>query len=216
LADLARKHRVSILIIHHTRKAPAADPFDCISGSTGLTAAADGLLILTKQRGKTDCTLYLTGRDLEEREIALRWDQEISGWVIIGDAKEHRRSKERNDIINILKKIGEPLGPKEVASALGKNHSTTRWLMVDMAHRNEIKSVGKGKYIAEANSTNSINSGESNCSHNTLAVGGQGDVGYTFGLHLTAKQHKNNDLFTPVDAVGRSASNAGEWDEGEL
>lgn len=51
LMSLANMHDVSILIIHHTRKAPSDDPLDEVSGSTGLSGAVDTVMVLKKDRG---------------------------------------------------------------------------------------------------------------------------------------------------------------------
>ena len=39
-----------ILIVHHTRKQPAGDSFEKISGTTGLSGCADGALIMQKEK----------------------------------------------------------------------------------------------------------------------------------------------------------------------
>ena len=63
------------MVVHHLRKADSEDPFDSVSGSTGLTGAADTTLILTR-RG-VGCILYGRGRDLEEFETGLEFDGEV-------------------------------------------------------------------------------------------------------------------------------------------
>src|SRR5207253_7377003 len=54
LGELGRKHGVSIVVVHHTRKMEGEDPFDLISGSLGLTGAADGAWVLKRSRGGAD------------------------------------------------------------------------------------------------------------------------------------------------------------------
>jgi hypothetical protein len=43
------------------------DPFDAISGSTGLTGGVDGVLILKSRARKADAFLYVDGRDIEDQ-----------------------------------------------------------------------------------------------------------------------------------------------------
>jgi hypothetical protein len=82
LGDLARKYGVAVVVIHHTRKMYSPDPLDLVSGSLGLTGAADGVLVLKRARGEADATLHATGRDYEDKEIALKFDKEIKRlWV---------------------------------------------------------------------------------------------------------------------------------------
>jgi AAA domain/Toprim domain len=80
LKALADKFRAAILLIHHTRKAPAEDPFDEVSGTLGLNGAADSLLVLDRPRGESLATLYTTGRDLPEASLSLRFDDNTCMW----------------------------------------------------------------------------------------------------------------------------------------
>lgn len=58
LKQFADRHGVCSLIVHHTRKQPAGDSFEKISGTTGLSGCADGALIMQK---KTDRWKGYTG-----------------------------------------------------------------------------------------------------------------------------------------------------------
>ena len=49
LKKLADKYEIAIVLIHHTRKLKAADPFDEILGTTGLNGAADAMMILSRK-----------------------------------------------------------------------------------------------------------------------------------------------------------------------
>lgn len=49
LKNLADSYKVSMLIVHHTRKQKADDKFDMISGTNGLLGAADGAFVLSKK-----------------------------------------------------------------------------------------------------------------------------------------------------------------------
>jgi RecA-family ATPase len=89
LQRLAGEHGVAILVVHHTRKLAAADPVDEVSGSTGLSGGADGILVLKRDRGKADAYLHITGREIEEEaELALKWDTALASWSLVGDAEE--------------------------------------------------------------------------------------------------------------------------------
>lgn len=45
LKKFADNHGICVLIVHHTRKQPAGDNFEMISGTTGLLGCADGALL---------------------------------------------------------------------------------------------------------------------------------------------------------------------------
>lgn len=79
-ADL---HNCAVLMIHHDRKTLSGaksgedgwmdeDPFTRISGTRGLTGAADTLWFLETKRGTPEGRLHITGRDVVEQFIELR------------------------------------------------------------------------------------------------------------------------------------------------
>lgn len=75
---------VVIVGIHHQRKGAAEDVLDTVLGSQSVTGVADTILVLKKSRGQTDGELYVTGRDVNERERGLKFDN--GTWTDVGDA----------------------------------------------------------------------------------------------------------------------------------
>src|SRR5215217_2119599 len=149
LLPLAAEYGVAMLVVHHLRKLEAGDPFDMISGSTGLTGGVDGALVLKRDRGKQDATLAVDGRDIEEpAELALRWDADISSWSLMGDAEEYRQSEERRRILELLERMDGPMWPKDMAEALEKNRSTTRVLLANMKQDGQVQDTGQGYTVA--------------------------------------------------------------------
>jgi hypothetical protein len=68
----ADAHRIAIPLLHHTRKMPDTDDFNTLSGSTGITGAADNIYILKKHdRLSTEAQLLVTGRDIEDMQLNL-------------------------------------------------------------------------------------------------------------------------------------------------
>jgi hypothetical protein len=162
---LAAEHEVGILVVHHLRNLGATDPLDEISGSTGLSGGADGVLVLKRDRGRADAYLHVTGREIEEEaELALRWDADLASWTLVGDAEEYRVSQERQDIVRVLVEAGEPMTPKEVAEFLDKSANTVKYLMWRMSKDGQLTTVGKGRYSPSTNPANPLtaNSGSSN------------------------------------------------------
>ena len=82
LQRIALDHRVSMLLLMHQRKAPAADIFDTINGTLGLPAAADAIMVLDKARGADTGRMSVTGRDLEEK--VYRMAHSDMRWTIVG------------------------------------------------------------------------------------------------------------------------------------
>lgn len=81
LKIFADKHGICLLLVHHTRKQPASDKFEMISGTTGLLGCADGAFLLQKERGTTmNGTLDVVGRDQGEQRLHLVRDREHLFW----------------------------------------------------------------------------------------------------------------------------------------
>ena len=89
LKQFADKHGVCVLIVHHTRKQPAGDSFEMISGTTGLLGCADGALLMQKEK-RTDgkATLDIVGRDQPDQRLYLTKDQEHLVWELERAEKE--------------------------------------------------------------------------------------------------------------------------------
>ena len=83
LKALADRNGICLLVIHHLRKMTDDDPFNRLSGTNGLAGAADGTLILMRnKRQDGTATLYATGRDIEDVEEELefsdcRWSRAV-------------------------------------------------------------------------------------------------------------------------------------------
>ena len=81
LKQFADKHCICILIVHHTRKQPAGDTFEMISGTTGLLGCADGsLLMQKKKRTALEATIDVVGRDQQDQILYLSKDPNTQIW----------------------------------------------------------------------------------------------------------------------------------------
>src|SRR5205823_2073640 len=118
LQRLASQHGVAFLVLTHLRKAGAADPLDTLNATLGLSGAADNVLALMRERGQADAVLVGAGRDIMELNLALRWDAATCTWAVMGDAEEYRLSTERKEILDIMRKVGKPVFPRDVCPLL--------------------------------------------------------------------------------------------------
>ena len=81
LKQFADQFGICLILVHHTRKQPANDKFEMISGTTGLLGCADGAFLLQKERGSSlSATLDIIGRDQGEQKIFLQRDKEHLIW----------------------------------------------------------------------------------------------------------------------------------------
>ena len=152
IQSLAMQYGVAIVLLHHDRKAAATDWVETVNGSTGLTAAADALLLLRRERGEHDAALLVTGRDLDEAEIALKFDAQIGTWSTLGDAQQYRLSPERRAVLEAIEEAGKALGPQEIAAATGHDYDATRRLLSRMVEDGDLNSPGRGLYVSPVTS----------------------------------------------------------------
>ena len=149
LKRLADTYHVSILAVHHLRKTGSSDVLDEIIGSTGLTGAVDGTLILKRERGQTEATLFVTGRDVErEQQLVLSFDATTALWTLVGNAEEVGCTRARQEILDLLREQRlDGMSPRQIAEALDKNYHTTRSLLRKMEEAGEVRR-SDGQYIA--------------------------------------------------------------------
>lgn len=91
LKNLADRHNIALLLVHHLRKQGASDPFQQISGSNGLMGAADTIWLLQRQRMSNAARLLVTGRDMDSRTLHLQSEGCIWGLVEEESAEQMAR-----------------------------------------------------------------------------------------------------------------------------
>ncbi|MFA1704694.1 AAA family ATPase, partial [Mycobacterium intracellulare] len=100
----------AILVIHHTRKADAADFVDLVSGTQGIAGSVDAIVTLARKRGETDAVLSVTGRDVAEGEYALTVDDgmawRLDGGNLIAAANRLDARREEADQERRARKLG--------------------------------------------------------------------------------------------------------------
>jgi hypothetical protein len=133
--------------VHHTRKGNGAesDPFEKVSGTLGLSGAADTTVIL--DRDGNGATIYGRGRDIEEINSAVEFDPITCRWRVQGAASEVRRSDERSEVLAILDDADELMSPTELAALTGKRNGTIRKLLHTMVKAGEVRKTKRGKYL---------------------------------------------------------------------
>ena len=98
LKQFADKYCICVLTVHHTRKQPAGDSFEMISGTTGLLGCADGsLLMQKKKRTALEATIDVVGRDQQDQILYLKKDPETQIWNL--ERMENELHKEPPDAV---------------------------------------------------------------------------------------------------------------------
>lgn len=150
LQRLAVDSRTSILLVHHTRKqlAPQGeDTFDEVLGSRGLTGVVDTTWVLKRGRNTADAILHSTGRDIEEREIALAFEPTTGLWQYRGPAQLTDVTRARQELLRVLARAGtDGITPSAIASALGKAVNGVQQMLGRALDAGQVEKLSGGRY----------------------------------------------------------------------
>ncbi|WP_333793318.1 AAA family ATPase [Hyphomicrobium sp.] len=146
LKVIADEFGIAVVAITHTRKMEAlGDRFDTVSATTGLTGAADHVVIL--DRVPDGLVLYGRGRDIDEFDFALSFDGKTGRFEDAGNPEDRARSDSRRRIMDALKAASAPIGPNEIAAASGVAPNVVRQHLPRMMQAGEVEKLGRGKYV---------------------------------------------------------------------
>ena len=106
LKRLADALQISVLLVHHLRKQGDRDPVNRLSGTSGIGGAVDSIFILDREeRSQSTARLICTGRDLEHRELGLRFSGDSCLWELVSDgmdAPEHLLPREMELLLRYM------------------------------------------------------------------------------------------------------------------
>lgn len=109
LQEFALEQHIANIVVHHQRKGSAreADAIDDVMGATGIAANADASWLISRPRNQREATLHITGRDIEEKELSIRFDKELFCWQLEGEAEAVRADTVQGRIIEALQQFDE-------------------------------------------------------------------------------------------------------------
>ena len=120
LKKLADKYGICILLVHHLRKQSSSDPYDQISGSTGIMGVADTTWLMHRQRMSKTATIRVIGRDMDEKMLHIR--EENCVWML--DEEETAEQQALKAIPDYLWKVADYI------DSVGKWQGTATELLV--------------------------------------------------------------------------------------
>ena len=139
---------LAVVVVHHDRKMDADDPFDTLSGTLGLTGAADTILVMKRKDGAV--RLHVRGRDVEEADVALQFNKLTCRWTILDPASEEETfSTERRQVIDAFADFNEKdgLSVSEIMAGAGRSdRNAVDQLLWKMRTDGEIERVRRGVY----------------------------------------------------------------------
>lgn len=148
LKSLADRHELAVVIVHHTRKMPDSnDVFNEVSGTTGITGAADAILIAKRGRNTADGVLHVTGRDITEAEYGLTWKADTCSWHLsdVPAAIATMGATRRKILGHLTGHDGDT--PAEIAAATRIAPDTVKQTVRRMVTDGQLGTDGKGHYF---------------------------------------------------------------------
>jgi len=146
IKEVADAYGVSIIVITHVRKVTADDFLSEISGTLGLSGAADTICALKRSRGEMDGVLHVTGRDVDEESYALAFAAELGAWQLIGLESEHGLAENRRKILAFLR-LHDGSKPAEIAIGTQLSRDLVKQTCIRMAKDNQLDTDNNGRYF---------------------------------------------------------------------
>ena len=143
LQDLFRDRPTALVIVHHARKATSDDFLMSVSGTYGLTGSADTIVVIKRARLEAFGTITATGRDIEEVEISVRFDE--GRWEATAASLPEGRF-ERAEVYKIIEEQG-PIFPAAIAEQLGKTRQAVDTMVQRMVDAGDVSRTLGGYQI---------------------------------------------------------------------
>lgn len=148
---------MSLLVLHHDRKAESADFVEGVSGTNGIAGAADSILLLSRSRNESAGVLRVTGRDVAECDYAMTVD--AGRWRLSGDglaaaaaaAETARLAGSLGDLsASILRYVADHPGgvrAADTAEAVGTDPDTAGKYLRRLKSAGRISKAERGRFV---------------------------------------------------------------------
>lgn len=148
LNKCAQDSGMTILIIHHTRKAKSDDVFEEISGTGGLRGSTSANMVLEETAGEADAMLNIEGKDFEHRQHVAMKRKEDGSWTYIGEGEVFQLRANKHAVLNAIQTLGDSANPKDVwIESKIPSFGTVRSILSRMASLGEVGTTTKGVYF---------------------------------------------------------------------
>lgn len=183
LKTVADDHSGStVLLVHHTRKMAATDFLESVSGTNGITGAADFVAVLTRERTETTGLLSITGRDVPEAEYALV-QPHVGCWELAGGDLDEAQAQAQamkavsglgnrsGRIVQLVSEHPEGVSPRQVADTLDMSNDDAGRYMRRAHEAGRIERAERGLYRP----VRSVRASEDSAGDGTPALGHSDD-----------------------------------------
>lgn len=149
LQELAHEYNSVILMLdHHNKNVPKNGEFDVIRnilGSTAKGAVSDTVIGLYKNQGVVEGRLAMTGKDVEEKIIHVRWDKRSGKWEqseITEEDDEEGLSQQELEIINVMENLKGVVGASMIAEQVGRNRGAITKQLERLREKGKVRRSG--------------------------------------------------------------------------
>ncbi len=141
LQRMAMERDICLLLVDHHRKSAGGvgDVIDDVMGATSKVGVADAAIGIYRERGQTNATLKVSGRDVDDQELAIQFDRDLFCWQLLGNAAGVRTESVQSDIIDAITELGGAATVARVAQWLGKDRSNVHKEIAELVNKGVLK-----------------------------------------------------------------------------
>lgn len=196
LKQLADEFGVGIIVVHHLRKqTDADDPFNEISGTTALMGCADTSMVLRRARNSNKADLFVTGRDVEERQIPMIWNPDTCCWTAVQPTGHEDLPESRRLVISLLTRHG-PMTMRRIIEIAGKPEGTVKSVLSRMLQDVQLENLQGVYHIAG--------------DHASAATGATDETSETSATAATGGTFKTGSIDDSLLSIDSNETDAGE------
>jgi RecA-family ATPase len=138
-----RQNSVIVMIDHHNKAGgfgrDQPDAIGDILGSTAKGAVADTVIGMYRERNKAGARFALTGRDVEETLMDIRFNAYQGIWEI--DGGERGLTQQQLEVLNVMEDLKGPEGVAEIAVRVGRNRGSVHKQLAELESMQKIQRV---------------------------------------------------------------------------
>lgn len=143
---LALDRGIALMVIDHLKKRgegmEVKDPVEGVLGSTAKTGVADTIWGLYRRRGEQVGTLSVIGRDVEERDLEIRWDPTPAAWQLVGDLERPQHTEAETRYLEVVGLLGgENVSSEAIAAELGVSLQAVGQMLRKLTKRGDLVSL---------------------------------------------------------------------------
>lgn len=94
---IANATDTAIVLVHHTNKSDGKDPMQKISGTQGLSGAADNIIVIEREENSSVLDLQVKGRDVDEHRFWLEFGTDEGFYSQLNDPPTSRTKQAKMD-----------------------------------------------------------------------------------------------------------------------